>query len=61
VKVSNTRQLDKEARHILVASGALGVIAGLIDCHFGHDILALFGFAAGIVAVLLYPFRARNR
>jgi len=59
VKSSNDRDLDKEARRILLASGALGAVAGLLDLHFRHPVFALMGFAAGILAVLLYPWKER--
>jgi len=60
MKPSSTRNPAQEARWILIASGALGVASGLVDRHFGHDILALFGFAAGVLAVVLYPFRSHE-
>jgi len=59
VKSSNTRQLDKEARRILIASGGLSAASGLVNLHFGHPLFALIGFGAAVGAVVLYPWLTR--
>jgi len=60
VKASNTRNPAQEARGILIASGGLGIASGLVNLHFGHDGIALCGFAAAVIAAVLYPFRAHG-
>ena len=55
--IRTRRDPFRDARHLVMACGALGWLSGLADLARGADALALTGFAAGVLSTVFLLHR----